>query len=54
VLETLRRCKLYDYEARRWTDFDGVSTTPALAERTEAQSGSQGIEFAPTAARTPT
>ncbi|MEE4301321.1 MAG: fatty acid desaturase, partial [Pseudomonadales bacterium] len=36
VLETLRRCKLYDYEARRWTDFDGVSTTPALAERTEA------------------
>lgn len=30
VLDCLRRCKLYDYENRHWTDFDGVATSPAL------------------------
>ncbi len=23
------QCKLYDYEGRRWLDFDGMPTTPA-------------------------
>ena len=26
--DTARRCKLYDYAARRWTDFDGRPTSP--------------------------
>ena len=28
--QVLRLCKLYDYEGRRWLDFDGVPTTPAV------------------------
>jgi omega-6 fatty acid desaturase (delta-12 desaturase) len=33
--ETLRNCRLYDYDAKRWLDFDGRPTTPAVitAER---------------------
>ncbi|MDR3418086.1 MAG: fatty acid desaturase [Nevskia sp.] len=29
--DTARRCKLYDYRARRWTDFSGHPTTASLA-----------------------
>jgi omega-6 fatty acid desaturase (delta-12 desaturase) len=36
--EILRRCKLYDYQAHRWTDFRGEPTTPRLipADRPDA------------------
>jgi acyl-lipid omega-6 desaturase (Delta-12 desaturase) len=27
--DTLRRCKLYDYESNRWLDFDGRPTAPS-------------------------
>ncbi len=27
-LDTLSRCKLYDYDAHRWTDYEGRPTTP--------------------------
>jgi acyl-lipid omega-6 desaturase (Delta-12 desaturase) len=34
LLDVFRRCKLYDYEAHRWIDFDGNPTSPRLvAER---------------------
>jgi acyl-lipid omega-6 desaturase (Delta-12 desaturase) len=34
LLDVFRRCKLYDYEEHRWTDFDGTPTSPRLvAER---------------------
>jgi omega-6 fatty acid desaturase (delta-12 desaturase) len=29
--ETLRSCRLYDYETHRWLDFDGRPTYPAVA-----------------------
>ncbi len=29
VLDCVRRCKLYDYEAQRWTDFSGTYTSEA-------------------------
>lgn len=29
--DTACRCKLYDFKARRWLDFDGNPTSPALA-----------------------
>ncbi len=28
--EIMRCCKLYDYEANRWLDFDGRPTTPVI------------------------
>jgi omega-6 fatty acid desaturase (delta-12 desaturase) len=28
--EIMRRCKLYDYEAFRWLDFDGQSSTEVV------------------------
>ena len=28
--ETLKNCRLYDYDAKRWLDFDGRPTTPAV------------------------
>jgi omega-6 fatty acid desaturase (delta-12 desaturase) len=31
--DTVRRCKLYDYQARCWTDFSGRQTTPSLAPK---------------------
>jgi omega-6 fatty acid desaturase (delta-12 desaturase) len=34
--ETARRCKLYDFETHRWTDFRGRPTTPVLAQATGA------------------
>ncbi|HEY6235357.1 MAG TPA: hypothetical protein VIW69_09680, partial [Candidatus Elarobacter sp.] len=33
---TVRRCKLYDYDAGCWTDFHGVRTSPPADERTRA------------------
>lgn len=30
VSETLRNCRLYDYEAHRWLDFEGQPTTPRV------------------------
>ena len=33
---TLRVCRLYDYRAHRWTDFDGRPTSPVLVERIRA------------------
>ena len=30
-LDTMRRCKLYDYERRCWLDFEGRATAPAHA-----------------------
>jgi acyl-lipid omega-6 desaturase (Delta-12 desaturase) len=30
LLDVFRRCKLYDYEAHRWIDFDGNPTSPRL------------------------
>jgi acyl-lipid omega-6 desaturase (Delta-12 desaturase) len=30
LLDVFRRCKLYDYEAHRWIDFDGTPTSPRL------------------------
>jgi omega-6 fatty acid desaturase (delta-12 desaturase) len=29
VVDTVRRCKLYDYDNRRWTDFAGHTTAEA-------------------------
>ena len=29
--DTARRCKLYDYKARRWTDFSGMPTSDPVA-----------------------
>lgn len=35
ILNCTRRCKLYDYDARRWTDFEGEFTTvPSAAPAT--------------------
>jgi omega-6 fatty acid desaturase (delta-12 desaturase) len=28
--EIMRCCKLYDYEANRWLDFNGRATTPVI------------------------
>jgi hypothetical protein len=36
VLDTIHRCKLYDYEAQRWMDFDGRYTSPAPSEAVAA------------------
>lgn len=33
LLAILRRCKLYDYEAHCWIDFQGSPTSPALRSR---------------------
>ena len=30
ALDCPRRCKLYDYDAQRWTDFDGAYTSAAV------------------------
>jgi omega-6 fatty acid desaturase (delta-12 desaturase) len=32
--DTLKRCRLFDYENHRWLDFDGTPTTEKLCERT--------------------
>jgi omega-6 fatty acid desaturase (delta-12 desaturase) len=36
VRDTIRRCKLYDYEAQRWMDFDGGYTSPPRSEAAAA------------------
>ncbi len=33
LMDTLRTCRLYDYAAHRWTDYDGTPTTPVLYTR---------------------
>ena len=33
IKNCIDRCKLYDYRAQHWTDFDGRQTSPALAQR---------------------
>lgn len=33
LLDTLRICKLYDFAAHRWTDYNGTPTTPVLYTR---------------------
>lgn len=30
LLDTMRRCKLYDYESHRWLGFDGQPTSAPL------------------------
>ncbi len=41
LLRIQRVCRLYDYEARRWLDYDGRPTTPSLGTRVpERQGGS--------------
>mgnify|MGYP006280574015 CR=1 FL=1 len=41
VRDCLRRCKLYDYEAQRWTDFEGIPDRDEVADpgRTAAAAG---------------
>jgi omega-6 fatty acid desaturase (delta-12 desaturase) len=34
--DTLRRCKLYDYERHRWLDFDGQPTSEPILRRAVA------------------
>lgn len=36
LADTVRRCKLYDYDAQRWTDFDGRYTSPPQREAAAA------------------
>ncbi len=45
--DTLRRCKLYDYETNRWLDFDGRPTAPSpvSAARRAAVARNQGTMF---------
>ena len=47
--ETLRRCKLYDYERHRWLDFAGRPTTPATLDEAErvAVRDAGGTAYAP-------
>lgn len=37
VLDIHRRCKLYDYEAQRWTDFDGKPTSASWFDRSAGE-----------------
>lgn len=37
-LDTMRRCKLYDWERRQWLDFDGNPTAPAFTRTYNAVS----------------
>jgi hypothetical protein len=32
ILDIFRRCKLYDYDAHRWLDFEGNATSPMLLD----------------------
>jgi acyl-lipid omega-6 desaturase (Delta-12 desaturase) len=34
-LDTMRRCKLYDWDRQQWLDFDGKPTTPTASTDTE-------------------
>lgn len=36
ILDIHRRCKLYDYDAQRWTDFEGVATSASWFDRNSA------------------
>jgi omega-6 fatty acid desaturase (delta-12 desaturase) len=46
--DTLRRCKLYDYERHCWLDFEGRPTTGPILQRATA-AARQVCEFAPAA-----
>jgi omega-6 fatty acid desaturase (delta-12 desaturase) len=35
-LDTLRRCRLYDYENHQWLNWNGQPTTPRLLQRNDA------------------
>jgi len=46
--DTLRRCKLYDYERHAWLDFEGRPTAEPILQRTAA--AAQAVpELAPAA-----
>jgi len=36
-LETMRLCRIYDYEQHRWCDYDGTPTTAQLVKRVPAE-----------------
>ncbi len=36
IRDCVSHCKLYDYDAQHWTDFNGRQTSPALAEGSAA------------------
>jgi hypothetical protein len=47
--DTVRRCKLYDFEAHRWLDFDGRPTTETIdidAVRARLSPADAGISYA--------
>ena len=50
LLEVFRRCKLYDYDQHRWTDFDGNPTSQRLVAHSSAANGSQFGELLSAAA----
>ena len=37
LFETLRTCRLFDYENHRWLDWDGTPTTAPLLRRRGGQ-----------------
>jgi acyl-lipid omega-6 desaturase (Delta-12 desaturase) len=46
LLDVFRRCKLYDYDAHRWIDFDGRPTSPRLVpERKRAARSANQSDF---------
>jgi acyl-lipid omega-6 desaturase (Delta-12 desaturase) len=46
VASIFRRCKLYDFENRRWLDFDGNPTTDTVALPTSPQVVKEGVGHA--------
>jgi len=48
--DTLRRCKLYDYERHLWTDFEGHPTTEPILRRSP-ESLERTLQLAPAAER---
>jgi omega-6 fatty acid desaturase (delta-12 desaturase) len=41
--ETLRNCRLYDYEAQRWLDFNGRPTSTSIAMNAPAEDQAKGL-----------
>jgi omega-6 fatty acid desaturase (delta-12 desaturase) len=41
--ETLRNCRLYDYEAQRWLDFNGRPTSTSIAMNAPAKDQAKGL-----------
>jgi omega-6 fatty acid desaturase (delta-12 desaturase) len=46
AIETLRACKLYDFEKHQWLDFDGRPTTGPLAVGPRASNSKRGFDIA--------